>query len=111
MSEHLIELIGVLLTAAAVIWRGGVLVGKMQSMVDELKSAIRRWEEDRDKIAKIDVHDTELGNLKAAVTEQTSRMQAVWTKLFSHDKHIAVQEERTAHLSGSDLTRFKPPGE
>jgi hypothetical protein len=57
------------------------------------------WKEDRKKLQQIDLHKQDIEQLKQVVSTHGSKIEALWTKSFSHDTHIAVTRQKIKSIT------------
>lgn len=80
---------------------GGRWVGKIEQLGKTVHDAMTEWKDDRKKLETIALHELRIAQLEKLLATMTSRLDAVWRKVFSHDRRIAVIAERSG--SGVDV--------
>ena len=90
-------------SAFAIIYKAGILIGKIEATSDEFRKAMSDWKADRGKLGTIDLHGQRIGALEDTVRNLGARVETTWTKVFSHDRHIAVVRRDISHISHHDI--------
>ncbi len=86
---------------------------KAGRLIERLERAVKDIEDMRDDVGRIPVieerqkhGDSRLEGFQHAVSSVTSKVETIWLKVFSHDKHIAVTQEQVrqqSHHSFDDI--------
>lgn len=109
---------GQLLIIAGLIWRGS-------AVITELKEAIRHEREARELLSSalekvqvalaalnaVPMHELRIKTLEDAVAGLAHRLDSVWRKVFSLDKHVAVVRAHSGHDIESADTDPPPRGD
>ena len=99
-----LAVLGFLLTAGGMLIAVGRFVGRIERVWEEMRDAMKKWEVDREKLAQIPLLQRDLDTVKDTLKTATSRIEELWRKVFSHDKHIAVLRS-----SQHDISDTEPP--
>lgn len=100
MWSELAAILAVIVTGARLVQLATRLEISSKDATDKLAKQELRLE----RLEKIPVLERDVAALKEDLSEQRSRVATVWTKLFSHDKHIAVTRAQI-RASSPDLSR------
>jgi hypothetical protein len=88
----IVPFIGALITV-------GIMIGSVRAMARELSTAVADWKKDREKLDKVPLTEQRVDQLEDVVAILSTKQETIWTKVFSHDKHLAVAEARRSRPS------------
>lgn len=91
MNPTNISLALALLTLFGVVWKGATIAGEMNAGLSELRVAVMELREGLKQLQKIPLLEQRVGQIETIQTQMISRIATMWDKLFSLDKHIAIQ--------------------
>jgi hypothetical protein len=74
----------------AAIWKAGSLATKIEIQIDHLTTTSARLEAGIESLKQLPLLTQRVEQLEKHVPEINGRVTTIWTKMFSHDKHLAV---------------------
>ena len=81
------------------VWRASALVTQLRLALEAVRSSITKIELGLSRLEMIPVHENRIGQLEQLVAHLGEKVETLWRKLFSVDKHVAVLR----HQSKPDL--------
>jgi hypothetical protein len=90
-----IALVGTTVTLIDTVWKASSLATQMTSAITELRASVAKIEIGLVQLAEIPLLKQRVELIESVVNRDVrEKLQTVWLKVFSHDKHIAVVRER-----------------
>jgi 5-bromo-4-chloroindolyl phosphate hydrolysis protein len=106
-----LAVVGFIGGVVAFVFQGGRLVGRVEAVAKEMQTAMTEWKDDRKHLGTIALHEKDIGTIKDSISATTKRVDELWRKVFSHDKHIAVIRAQSSHDIILNDTDPPPRGE
>lgn len=108
-------LLAQLIFIAGILWRASSVITKLETALQKeqedrgrLEKMVAAMNEGLRQLASIPLHEQRITQLETLLGSATQKVETMWTKIMSLDKHVAVQRA----LSNHDLTTADtdPPG-
>ncbi len=104
-SEHL-GLAGLLLTLAAILWKGGVLSGRidaglaeLRAIIVEIKAGIAEQMRTKERVSVLESRVTQVENVQAG---QTSQLRVVESRVSKHSGQMPAQRGSSPNIGGNN---------
>ena len=91
------------LTLLGIVWKGATIAGEMHAGLAELRATVAELKDGLKQLAEVPVLRTRVSTLESVTTSLTSKVELMHSKIFSHDKHLAVHSARLK--SSPDLSK------
>ena len=82
---------------------------QMSGEIDEMKKAIAELRTALERLGTIPVHEQRIAQLEKVVDQQQKQIAALWSKVFSVDRHLAVVRAVTQSQHDVNDTDRPPP--
>jgi 5-bromo-4-chloroindolyl phosphate hydrolysis protein len=106
-----LAILGFLGGVGAFVFAAGRIVGRVEAVAQEMQKAMSEWKDDRKQLATLALHEKDITTIKDSLIAATKRVDELWRKVFSHDKHIAVIRAQSSHDIIVNDTDPPPRGE
>ena len=94
----LTAILALLITLFGIVWKGATIAGEMHAGLAELRATVAELKDGLKQLAEVPVLRRRVETLETVATATVSKVEDLWRKAFSTDKHLAVLQ---AQRSGS----------